>query len=34
MLEVLPAKRPSWTPLTQEGCVNVIDMFNYEKVGR
>ena len=22
-LEVLPAKRPSWTPLPQEGCINV-----------
>jgi lysyl-tRNA synthetase class 2 len=22
-LKVLPVKRPSWTPLTQEGCVNV-----------
>lgn len=22
-LEVLPLQRPSWTPLTQEGCVNV-----------
>lgn len=23
MLEVLPVKRPSWTPLPQEGCINV-----------
>lgn len=22
-LEVLPLKRPSWTSLTQDGCVNV-----------
>ena len=22
-LEVLPVKRPSWTPLSQEGCINV-----------